>query len=196
MATSFDKDTLLKMASNDPTAFEAINWTGVSEQLLTELFPYVPGMGTLHPIAFYTSSTIQVRMWKGFPQSAQETFITFTNTLAAESNNVAGEIIIQRMENNIEKKTEGEEGTKTKECKSNANMVKDPSQSKLPNFVYSGSDKAPYSVSRLLVEVGIGNVSCFDNCTSIDQEFKVIKKSYMKKTLKEHPVSGHVSCIS
>lgn len=182
MATSFDKDTLVKMASNDPTAFEAINWTGVSEQLLTELFPYVPGMGTLHPIAFYTSSSIQVRMWRGFPQSAQEVF---------------RENVIQRIENNNEKTTEDEEDTKTKECKSNIKLVKDQPQCKLPgNYVYSGSDKAPHSVSRLLVEVGIGNVSCFDNCTSIDQEFKVIKKSYMKKTLKEHPVSGHVSCIS
>ena len=169
MATSFDKDTLLKMASNDPTAFEAINWTGVSEQLLTELFPHVLGMGTLHPIAFYTSSTIHVRTWRGFPQSAQETFIACTNK--AETNNVAGENVVQRMENNNEKKTEGEEDTKMKECKSNA--VKDPPQCKLP-----GKSPEASSVSRLLMEVGISHVSCFDNCTNIDQEFKVIKKSY------------------
>ena len=44
-------------------------------------------------------------------------------------------------------------------------------------------------VSKCLADLGISDASIFDDCESLDQEVKVIKKIYFKLVLTAHPVS-------
>jgi hypothetical protein len=44
-------------------------------------------------------------------------------------------------------------------------------------------------LSRCLSDLGISDAVYFEGCDDINEEFKAIKKSYIKKVLKEHPVS-------
>ncbi len=44
-------------------------------------------------------------------------------------------------------------------------------------------------LSRCLSDLGITDVSTFDGCDDVDDEFKAIRRIYLRKVLTEHPVS-------
>ncbi len=44
-----------------------------------------------------------------------------------------------------------------------------------------------------LSDLGITDASTFEGCDDVDDEFKVIRKVYLKKVLAEHPVSSSKS---
>ena len=44
-------------------------------------------------------------------------------------------------------------------------------------------------LSRCLHDLGIADASIFEECNDVNDEFKVIRKIYLKKALQEHPVS-------
>jgi len=50
-------------------------------------------------------------------------------------------------------------------------------------------------VSKCLSDLGISDASIFDDCESLDQEVKVIKKIYFKLVLTAHPVSYYNDSI-
>ncbi|KAL3779504.1 hypothetical protein ACHAW5_010633 [Stephanodiscus triporus] len=45
-------------------------------------------------------------------------------------------------------------------------------------------------LSRCLSDLGIADASTFEGCDDIDDEFKVVRKVYLKKVLAEHPDKG------
>jgi hypothetical protein len=44
-------------------------------------------------------------------------------------------------------------------------------------------------LSRCLHDLGIAEATIFEDCDDVNDEFKVIRKIYLKKVLQEHPVS-------
>ena len=48
-------------------------------------------------------------------------------------------------------------------------------------------------IARCLSDLSITDASVFDECNDLDQELKVIKKSYLKLARTHHPVSAPVS---
>ena len=72
-ATGFPVEAIAQLDADD---FEALDWTGASEELLLKFFPYQPNMGTLHPPSDYDiSSSTKVRRWRGLLSEYQEFFI-------------------------------------------------------------------------------------------------------------------------
>ncbi|KAL7431681.1 hypothetical protein ACHAXH_003554, partial [Discostella pseudostelligera] len=45
-------------------------------------------------------------------------------------------------------------------------------------------------LSRCLHDLGITDASIFEECDDVNDEFKVIRKIYLKKALLEHPDKG------
>ena len=42
----------------------------------------------------------------------------------------------------------------------------------------------------LLADLGITDATPFEDCDDIGEEFKVLRKTYLKKALADHPVSS------
>lgn len=47
-------------------------------------------------------------------------------------------------------------------------------------------------LSQCLADLSIADASVFEGCDDIGEEFKIIKKIYMRKVLAEHPVSSRL----
>lgn len=56
-------------------------------------------------------------------------------------------------------------------------------------FQLQNSNTVTMKLSRCLHDLGITDASIFEECDDVNDEFKVIRKIYLKKALLEHPVS-------